>query len=181
MKPSLIILLLLLVTSCFPVRNAPKIEGDKLMVAKKFKKGLPKTHALVFEDPKDANEFYNFINTKYELNHINVEDNVPFVLDNETFYFSFYEIERISKTINLVPVLVDATLENKGKDPVLTEYHTSREGTWYLVLTASDYDSNDALSPKHPSHKKIENYLRNLRIEYLNTSNYIEALLLRKG
>jgi len=29
------------------------------MVAKKFKRSLPRDYAFIFEDPKDANEFYN--------------------------------------------------------------------------------------------------------------------------
>ena len=180
MRPFILVSVFLLVFSCFPVKIAPNIEGDKLMVAKKFKRSLPKTYALVFEDPKEANEFYNFINTKYELNHVNVEHNVPFVLANETYYFSFYEIEKETKTVNLVPILVDAKRESNGNTSILEDAHTTRKGKWYLVLTASDYNSNDALNPKHPNCKKIEDYLRNLRIEYLNTSNYVEALL-RKG
>ncbi len=61
------------------------------MVAKKIKRNLPREYALISTDPKDADEFYNYINTKYELNHQNVEWNVPFMIDKENFFFSFYD------------------------------------------------------------------------------------------
>ena len=63
MKSLLLVFFLLLFTSCIPLKIAPKIEGEKLIVAKKFKRSLPKKHSYVFEDPKGADEFYNYINT----------------------------------------------------------------------------------------------------------------------
>ena len=177
MKPSVIILLFVFLTSCIPVKIAPTIAGDKIMVAKKFKRKLPKQYSLIFEDPKEANEFYNFINTKYQLDHVNVESNVAFKIENQSFYFSFYETNKDTKTINLVPILVDAKRDANGSDPLFSDMHTSRKGKWYLVLIATDYDSNDCLNPKHPDSKIVKIYLRNLRVEYLNTSNYIESML----
>ena len=177
MKPSVIILLFVFLTSCIPVKIAPTIEGDKIMVAKKFKRKLPKQYSLIFEDPKEANEFYNFINTKYQLDHVNVESNVAFKIENQSFYFSFYETNKDTKTINLVPILVDAKRDANGSDPLFSDMHTSRKGKWYLVLIATDYDSNDCLNPKHTDSKIVEKYLRDLKVEYLNTSNYIESML----
>ena len=177
MKPSVIILLFVFLTSCIPVKIAPTIEGDKIMVAKKFERKLPKQYSLIFEDPKEANEFYSFINTKYQLDHVNVENNVAFKIENQPFYFSFYETNKDTKTINLVPILVDAKRDANGSDPLFSDMHTSRKGKWYLVLIATDYDSNDCLNPKHPDSKIVKKYLRNLRVEYLNTSNYIESML----
>jgi len=177
MKPSVIILLFVFLTSCIPVKIAPTIEGDKIMVAKKFKRKLPKQYSLIFEDPKEANEFYNFINTKYQLDHVNVENNVAFKIENQPFYFSFYETNKDTKTINLVPILVDAKRDANGTDPLFSDMHTSRKGKWYLVLIATDYDSNDCLNPKHTDSKIVEKYLRDLKVEYLNTSNYIESML----
>ncbi len=172
-----IVFLSILFTSCIPLSIAPTIKEDKIMVAKKFKRQLPKQYALIFEDPKEADEFYNFINTKYERNHQDVMSSVPFLIDGDTFYFSFYETEKSTKTLNLVPALIDAKRESNGNDAMLSEIHTSRKGTWYLVLTATDKNSKDCLNPNHLKSKKIENYLRSLRIEYLNTSNYLDALL----
>lgn len=146
------------------------------MVARKFKKSLPNTNAFIFEDPKDADEFYNYINTKYELGHQNVEGNVPVIIDNKEFFLSFYETEIPTKTLNLVPILVDASLDSKGNDPMFEDAHVSRIGNWYLALTVSDTAMNDCLSPSYKDRDSIVKYLRDLRKEYLNTQNYLEAL-----
>ena len=60
----LIVIACLLLSSCIPVKIAPKIEKDKVMLAKRFKRQLPRDHAYIFKDPKEADEFYNYINTK---------------------------------------------------------------------------------------------------------------------
>ncbi|MCF6347196.1 MAG: hypothetical protein L3J20_02695 [Flavobacteriaceae bacterium] len=175
MKQLLILLSLFILSSCIPLRIAPKIKDHKIMVAKKFKRNLPRDHAFVFEDPKDANEFYNYINTKYALNHQDVEWNVPFTIDNEKFFFSFYETEIPTKTINLVPIILNAKAEQNGNEPWLEGFEFSRKGNWYLALTVSDSNMKDCLNPKYKSREKILNFLQDLKIEYLNTNNYLEA------
>ncbi len=177
MKYSLLIICALLFFSCIPLRIAPTIKTDKVMVAKKFKRKLPKQHAFIFEDPKDANEFYNYVNTKYELNHDNVEWNVPFVIEGETFFFSFYETEIPDKTLNFLPFLIDAKLEQEGIDPLFEDAYVSRKGNWYLAITVADNKMKDCLKPEYIKRESILKYLRDLRIEYLNTDNYFEALL----
>ena len=67
MKQLAIILVLLIFSSCIPLRIAPNIDDYKIKVAKKFKRKLPKTNAFIFEDPKEADAFYNYINIKYNL------------------------------------------------------------------------------------------------------------------
>lgn len=176
MKRLILITIFFTTFSCIPTRIAPQIKEDKLMIAKRLKRKLPKRYALVFQDPKDANEFYNYINTKFELQHQNVEHNVPFTLGNETFYFSFRETEVATKSINLVPIAVDKALESKGYSPILKDAEFTRVGNWYLVLTASNSESEDCLHPDHPSQAKVLQYLRSLRVEYLSTSNYLELL-----
>lgn len=176
MKPIQLLLSFLLCASCIPLRIAPSIETDKVMVAKKFKRQLPKQHAFIFEDPKDADEFYNYINTKYELYHQNVEFNVPFEINGKSFYFSFYEVEIPTKTLNLFPVVVDAVLENKELEPMFEDVYTSRKGNWYVVITVADDAFNDALSGSCPDKTQIVNYLKAMRTEYLNTHNYLEVL-----
>ena len=169
-----------LLFSCVPLSIAPKIEDDTIMVAKKFKKKLPNQNALIFEDPKDANEFYNYINIKYERNHLDVESNVPFIVDGQTLYFSFYEIGKTTKTLNLVPILIDSKLEKNDHSPLLSDIHTSRTGKWYLLLTASDDEFKDCLNPNHPKYHQTLKFLKDLKKEYLNTTNYLDALLRKK-
>jgi hypothetical protein len=83
-------------------------------------------------------------------------------------------VEKTTKTLNLLPILIDERLKEKGYDPLLSAYHNSRRGQWYLVLTVSDDALLDGLSPKHPHYNAIVNYLEDLRKEYLNTNNYID-------
>ena len=181
MKALLLILFsFLLFSSCIPLSIAPQIKEDKIKIAKRFKRHLPKQYALIFNDPKDADEFYHFINSKYQLNYDRVEDNVPFKIDGEEFAFSFYEVEKTTKTINFLPMLLDAAISD-GEDPIFEDSYATRTGKWYIALVAADENLNDCLDPKHESRDKVIAYLRNLRIEYLNTTNYLEAMLKKKG
>lgn len=165
-----------LLNSCIPLRIAPSIKEDKIKIAKRFQRNLPKQYALIFNDPKDADEFYYFINTKYQLNNESVEDNVPFKIDDNEFSFSFYEVERTTKTINLLPLFIDAALGN-NQDPMFEDAYSSRKGHWYIALLSNDAEMNDALNPNYKHREAIIKYLRDLRIEYLNTNNYLEAML----
>ena len=138
MRYALTLLAFLMFSSCIPLRIAPTIKEERVMLAKKFKRKLPKRYAFIFEDHKDADEFYNYINTKYGLDHQDVERNVPITVDNTAYFLSFYETEIPTKTINLIPILIDATLAEKGYDPILEDVEFSRIGNWYIVLTVSD-------------------------------------------
>jgi len=174
MKAFLLIFCLLFFVGCIPLRIAPSIKTDKVMLAKKFKRKLPREHAFIFEDPKDANEFYNYVNTKYELQHQDVDRNVPFdVSENEVLYFSFYEVEIPNKTLNFLPLIID------GDDPILEDAYVSRKGNWYIAITVVDDDSNDCLKPDNIHYQSVLKYLKDLRVEYINTQNYLEALLRR--
>jgi len=177
MKQLITCFLFLSICSCIPVSIAPNIETDKLIKAKQFKRDLPDDYAFIFEDPKDADEFYRFIDAKYHRKSTDVESNVPITVDKNTYFLSFYEREKTTKTVNLVPVLVDAKRESNGNDPILEELHTSRTGQWYLVLTVNDNDFKDGLHPSYEARDSIIEYLRKLREEYLSTHNYIETYL----
>lgn len=176
MKLFPIIFFFLLFTSCIPLRVAPNIKEEKVVVAKKIKRTLPRNYSYIFEDPKDANEFYNYVNTKYELNNNEVEFNVPVLINKDEYFLSFYEVEIPTKTINLIPILIDAKLESDGNNTILEDAHFSRVGNWYIVLTISDSKMNDCLNPKFTNRQEVVNFLKDLRLEYLNTSNYLDAL-----
>ncbi len=176
MKSLLLLFFLLLFTSCIPLKIAPKIEAEKLIVAKKFKRTLPKKHSYVLEDPKDADEFYNYINTKYELHHEDVEYNVPVLINENEYFLSFHEVERVTKTINLLPFMIDGGLESKGYSPVFEDDHSTRKGFWYIVLTVSDSELNDCLNPEFANRQEVLAFLKTVRLEYLGTKNYMNAL-----
>ena len=177
MKKILPLLLVLVFSSCIPLRIAPTIEDYKLTKGKKFKKHLPRDNAFVFEDPKDASEFYNFINTKYSLDYQTVEYNVPIKVEGKEFFLSFYEVEIPTKTINLIPLAVDATLQSKGHDPILEDAQFSRKGNWYLALFVYDADMKDCLKSNYPSRPEILKHLQAIKKEYLTTNNYLEAMM----
>ncbi len=174
-----IISTLFLFSSCVPTKIAPNIKDDKVMVAKKFKKGLPKRNSFIFEDPKNANEFYQYINYKFDLNDKDVQWNVPFIVNDIEYYLSFHEVERSTKTINLAPMVIDAALEQNDHTPILEELYTSRSGKWYVVLTVNDQDFKDCLKEGYDERDEIVVFLRQLRKEYLSTSHY-ESLLFKK-
>ncbi len=101
MKNFFLILLVFAITSCIPVKIAPKFQNQdyKVMKAKKFQRKLPKETSFIFKDPKNADEFYYYINKKFNLNHKDVGFNVPFQIDGETLYLSYHEVERKTKLI----------------------------------------------------------------------------------
>jgi len=167
MKQLIPLMILFIFSSCIPLRIAPDIKEDKLMVAKKFKSKLPKAYALIFEDPKDEGEFFYFINARYDLFEQNVQSNVPISIDNETFFLSFYEVEIPTKTINLVPILLDGFLMSEGQDPWFQQLEQTRNGHWYLALTVRDSNNADCLKPGYACQKEILDFLRELRIDYL--------------
>ena len=166
--------------SCIPLRIAPNIKDNKVMLAKKFKRKLPKDYSFIFEDPKDADEFYNYINIKFELNDTDVNYQVPIVVNNATYYMTFHETEIPTKTFNLAPIVIDAALENSGSTAMLEDAYISRKGHWYLVLTLIDTEGNDCLNPDYKDRKALISYLKELKAEYLTTVNYYDALLKEK-
>lgn len=118
MKKIILLLILSVRFSSIPLRIATVIKTEKIIVANKFKRNLNNKFAFIFEDPKDANEFYNYLNRKYKLNHQDVAFNVPFQLKNKGYYFSFSEVEIENKTFNVLPVVADAALESKNMSPM---------------------------------------------------------------
>ena len=79
--------------------------------------------------------------------------------------------------MNLLVIFIDLALNSDDDDLLLQDSYTSRMGTWYIGLIADDTDFNDALNPSYKHREEIIKYLRDLRIEYLNTNNYLEAML----
>ena len=144
------------------------------MKTKRFLKQLPFRHGFVFKDPKDAREFYQFVNVKLADTSEWSAINLPFQLEGTKFYLSLYEVKKTTKMFNLLPFLIDKKLMEKGNDPLLSEHYRSRIGQWYLLLTVHDDTLEDALAPQHSQRNELIHFLEALRKEYLSTNNYID-------
>lgn len=172
-----LLIFILLLTSCIPTQIAPIIDEYRVQEGRKFHKSLSEHYAFIFNDPKEAYDFYNYVNIVYQLNHNDVNIDVPFITSDQQFYFSFHEAERTTNFINLAPIVVDAKLDQEGIGPLLESTYETRKGYWYIVITVFDEYGNDALHPSHLSQKDVRRYLNSMRKDYLKHHNYYEALL----
>jgi hypothetical protein len=169
------ILMFAFFTSCIPLSFAPNIKTDKAKLAKRFKRDLPKQHGFIFEDPKEADEFYTFINTKYQLPGINRK--IPLWIDSKPYIMNVYERRRTTRTLNFIPILIDAALsdEDRGVPGFFNSFYTTRNEKWFIIITLTDLNGQDALMPNHEKRNANLVFLRSLQKEYLNTANYMEA------
>ncbi|MFD1015256.1 hypothetical protein [Winogradskyella rapida] len=183
MKKVSLIILVLFVWGCIPVAVAPRFKRHdyKIMQAKKFQKDLPREIAFIFKDPKEAEEFYHYINKKYQLQHNNVGYNVPFQLQNQTLYLSYHETQRTDKKINVPLAAIDSKRKSNGNSALFEGHYVSRTGHWYLALTVYDNNIKNCLKENHPLRAETIAYLKALKAEYLSTYNYEELLLNKKS
>lgn len=174
-------LILFVLQSCIPLRVAPTIEDYKVTRGKRFKRSLSKREMFIFQDPKLAGQFYDYVNIKYHLNHENVYDDVPFLINGEQYFFSFYEVQIPDKTLNLAPLLlhlaVNAALGNE--DP-LEHYDAdgdiNKRENWYIAIEVYSDLEKDCLADAALSREAVLKYLRVLKKEYLTTYNYHETV-----
>ena len=181
-KLSIILFWVFLFHSCIPLKVAPKVPDYKTIKGKRFKKGLPKRTVFVFEDPKEAGEFYDYINTKYQLQDHYVDVEVPFQIENSTYYFSFYEVDINHTSLNLLPLLFDvglnAALGNDDFDTYAATNNNSirRKGNFYVAMEAFSKTEEDCLSQTYENRTRVLAYLHDLKEEYLSTYNYNEVV-----
>lgn len=171
----------LIFQSCIPVRIAPTIKDYKVTQGKKFKRVLSKRQMFIFEDPKDAGHFYDYVNTKFQLNHDNVYDDVPFAIDGGQYFFSFYEVEIPNKTLNLTPVMVHYAVNSAlGSEDPLADYNGAgdivRRENWYIAMEVYSDLEKDCLADNALSKEAVLRYLSVLKKEYLATHNYNETI-----
>ncbi len=166
--------------SCIPLRIAPKIEDYKITPGKKFKRSLSKRQMFIFENPKDEHHFYNYVNTKFQLGDQNVYDDIPFEIEGEQYFFAWYEVEIADKSINLAPILFNATmsrlLDSDNDDGFIDAEEVIRSGNWYLALEVYSDVEKDCLKEDTLSREVVLKYLRALKNEYLSTHNYNEVV-----
>lgn len=172
------LLCLVILQSCFPVAIAPDLSNGSIKKAKKFNKKLPKRYSYIFTDPKAADEFYTYVNTKYDLKHNYVEDNVPVVLDGNNYYVSFYEVSKNTKTVNLLRPMANKIMEENGVPAIFNEDPVRDYGdTWYIALLISDEEFNDGLNPSYANFARVEEFASSLHKEYYSMRNYKQAIL----
>lgn len=183
MKRTLIIITLVLSSSCIPYKIAPKFKNEdyKVMKAKKFKRKLANETSFIFRDPKEADEFYNYINTKYNLNHNNVGLNSPIQINGRIYFFTYNEVERTDETANIGLVLTDLVLDEKLGVTAFENNYSSRKGHWYIIITVYDDNLKNCLLDKHPMKAEVLQYLKDMQQEYLKTHNYEELLFIKKS
>lgn len=169
---------LIILQSCIPLRVAPNIENYKVTKGKKFKRSLPKRQMFIFEDSKQAGHFYNYVNTKFQLDDKDVYDDIPFEISGQQYFFAFYEIDIPDKSINLFPVLFEAALNAAvgNEDDGDAEAEEIRKDNYYIAIEAYSDSEKDCLSIDALSREVVLKYLSKLRKEYLATNNYNELV-----
>jgi len=175
-KITILVLGILVLNSCIPIRIAPSISDYKLTKGKRFKKGLPEKTVFAFEDPKDTDAFYNYINTKYQLEDYYVDVEVPFKVEDKEYFLSFYEVEIPDKSLNLFTMAIDVALVASDGEPMLSDTYATREGNWYIAIEVFSATEKDCLHEDSQSRAIVLPYLRSLKEEYLSTHNYNEVV-----
>jgi len=174
MKQISILFIFFIFSSCIPLQIAPTIKEDKVKLANRFKWSLPKEYAFIFKDPKDANKFFKYIDARSKHKYLDADWSLPVIVKENEYFFTFYEVEKNTRYINLLPFLFNSAL-NLDSDG--DELDIVRKGSWYIALTVSDKYNRDCLNPKFKYREEIIQYLKKLRIDYLNSSDYNEVLM----
>ena len=173
MKRALICLLILFTSSCIPLKNAPNIHDYDIVVAKKFKRDLPKRNAFVFEDKNNTDTFYQFVLWKLGRIDVDLQENIPFEVGDATYYMTFYERPRESASLNLIPLLING---EAGGD----ELYDSDGEYWYILITVTDSELRDCLDPSYPDQKRVVYVLKQLKDEYQNSEHNNESSPVRE-
>lgn len=169
---------LILCQSCIPLRISPDIENYKVTKGKKFKRGLPKRQMFIFEDHKQAGHFYEYINNKFQLEDDQVYDDIPFMISEDQYFFSFYEIDIPDKSINLFPVIFEAVLLGvlNSEEDIESVPEEVRKDNFYIAIEVYNDFEKDCLSKEALSREVVLKYLSTLKKEYLATNNYNELV-----
>ena len=170
------VLLSFCLSSCVPLKIAPNINDYRVTHGNKFSKDLPDRTMFLFEDPKVAGEFYSYVNTKFQLNDYKVNDDVPFTIDDEQYFFAFYEIRKNDKVLHLFPFIIFAALDAEDGEYEGGDEIVKREKWFIAIEVYSDFEK-DCLAMNSLSREVVLQYLRALKREYLSTEDYNEFVL----
>lgn len=147
---------MVLAESCIPVKLAPRIESYKILKGRQFEKGLPERNIFVFEDKQDVSAFYCFVDKKFELENKQVMDDVPFTVNSHQYFFSFYEVDKSSTTIQLMPFILSKITKSDAKEKpemIQSDYY-------YIGIEVYSDIENDCLDINALSRTPVLNYLR---------------------
>ncbi|MGB5370617.1 MAG: hypothetical protein WBN18_09315 [Flavobacteriaceae bacterium] len=165
--------------SCIPLRTAPEIADYRVTRGKKFNRKLPQREMYIFKDTKEADAFYNYVDVKYDLNHQNVYEDVPFMLEGTQFFFSFYEVEITDKSLNLFPAMFDLFVGGAlgWEEPILSDDWevVNRKGNWFVAIEVYNDFEKDCLSSTSLSRPLVLNYLTSLKDDYISHKNFLES------
>lgn len=180
MKNIIFLLITISLYSCVPLKIAPQINDYKVVKGKRFQKQLPKLQTFIFNDPKESGEFYTFLEAKFQSKELEMEYYLPLTINNKDYNLSYYEVERNTKTLNLVPILVDASRSGNNKKPLMEDFYTTkRTGIWYIAITINSSSNTDCLNDNYKYKQEVVNYLQKLKNEYIMTHNYLQTQLKR--
>lgn len=107
-------------------------------------------------------------------------DDVPFNVNNNQYFFAFYEVSIPDKTLNLAPTLfnvaVSKALNLEENEEFVPADEMTRKDQWYIAIEVYSDLEKDCLQQDSFSKQSVLTYLRNLKKEYLTTHNYNETL-----
>lgn len=146
------------------------------MKTRRFIRQLPQQHAFVFQDSKAPDAFYQFFNITFSSLSQWTDANLPISVNGASYFFSFYGVEKITKTIHLFPFIVATALEEKGVPRFFEGFYTRHQPHAYIVITVQNEALEDCLEPRHPAREYLVDFLATVRKEYLVTNNYIDQL-----
>lgn len=100
MRILLMLFSILFLCSCIPLQIAPKIETYRVIKPKRFKCNIPRGYGFVFEDPKEANSFFTYLQIKFRLPADHSFIQIPQLLDQKLYFLSF--VSRCETVKNLI-------------------------------------------------------------------------------
>lgn len=102
--------------------------------------------------------------------------NLPISIKEASYFFSFYGVEKTTKTIHLFPFIVAAALEEKGVPRFFEGFYTRHQLHAYIVIIVQNEALEDCLQPQHPAREHLVDFLATVRKEYILTNNYTDQL-----
>ncbi|MFC4095792.1 hypothetical protein [Euzebyella saccharophila] len=102
------------------------------------------------------------------------------MIDQDQYYFAFYEVSIPNKTLNLAPIIfnvaVSRALALEDNEEFVPAEEITRRDRWYIAIEVYSDEQTDCLVKDSFSKESVLAYLRALKEEYLTIHNYNETL-----